>query len=103
MEKSQYTIKYFPKFVSQLDNIFYYFVYELKNKIVAENFYKEVFNKIEKRSYNPTAFQVFKTTKEGVNWYKINVKNFVVLYVVKNEVMEVRRIFYNKRDLNQLI
>ncbi len=104
MEKNNYTIKYLPTFISQFNDILYYFTHELNNKIAAENFYREVINKIEKRSEFPTAFEVFKESREkGVKWYKIQIKNFTIFYVVKNEIMEVRRIYYSKRKFDKLI
>ena len=36
-------------------------------------------------------------------YYKINVRNFYILYVVIDDVMEVRHIFYNRRDLQELL
>lgn len=99
MEKSKYTIKYFPTFIKQLDKIFYYFVHMLNNKIAAENFYEEIFTKIERRSLNPSAYEIFKTTNKGDNWYRLRVKKFTIFYMVRNNTMEVRVILYNKRNL----
>lgn len=104
MEKSKYTIRYLPTFISQFNNILYYLTYELKNKIAAENFYNEVIDKIEKRSEFPTAFEIFKKTKkEGVNWYRIQIRNYTVFYVVEDNIMEVRRIYYGKRNFDRFI
>lgn len=104
MEKIKYTTRYLPTFISQFNNILYYLTYGLKNKIAAENFYKEVIEKIEKRSEFPTAFKAFKKTKkEGVNWYRIQIKNYTVFYVVENNIMEIRRIYYCKRNFDKLI
>ena len=48
MAKHKCTIKYTETFIQQFDNILKYFIYKLKNKIAAENFYDEVIKKIEK-------------------------------------------------------
>ena len=104
MENNKYKIKYLPTFSNQLNSILYYFAYELKNKIVAENFYKEVMQKIEKRSISPASFEIFKKTKEeGVNWYRIQVKKFTIFYVVKGDTMEVRRTLYSRRIFDKLV
>ena len=42
MAKHKCTIKYTETFIQQFDNILKYFIYKLKNKIAAENFYDEV-------------------------------------------------------------
>lgn len=105
MANKKYEIRYLPTFISQLNNILYYITYELKNKIAADNFYNEVVKQIEIRSSNaPEAYEVFKTIKsEKIKYYKINVKNYTIFYVVKNNVMEIRRIYYSQRNFDNLI
>ena len=91
-------------YISQLNNILFYITYELKNKIAADNFYNEVVKQIEIRSNFPESYQVFKTIQDKqIKYYKINVKSFTIFYVVKDNVMEVRRIYYNQRNLDNLI
>ena len=34
---------------------------------------------------------------------KCDVKNYTILYVVKNDVIEVRRIIYSRRNLKDMI
>ena len=100
MANKKYEIRYLPTFISQLNNILFYITYELKNKIAADNFYKEVVKQIEIRSNAPESYEVFKAIKgEQIKFYKINVKNYIIFYVVKDNVMEVRRIYYSQRNL----
>ena len=95
---------YSPTFSNQLKNILQYITYELKNKIAADNFYNEVMNKIKKRSNAPESYKVFKTLNKGkIKYYRINVKNYTIFYVVKNDVMEIRRIYYSARNFDKLI
>lgn len=104
MANKKYEIRYLPTFISQLNNILYYITYELKNKIAADNFYNEVVKQIEIRSNVPESYEVFKTIKsEKIKYYKINVKNYTIFYVVKNNVMEIRRIYYSQRNFDDLI
>lgn len=104
MENKKYEIKYFPDFIEQFNNILYYMKYELKNKIVAENFYKEVIKQIEKRSEAPESYEVFYTTKKYKNKiYKINIKNYTVFYSVVDNILEVRKIYYSRRNFDKLI
>ena len=104
LENKKYEIEYLPTFISQFNNILYYITYELKNKIAADNFYNEVVKQIEIRSEAPEAYEVFKTIKNGeVKYYKINVKNYTIFYVVKNNIMEIRRIYYSQRNFDNLI
>ncbi len=36
-------------------------------------------------------------------YYRINVRNFSIFYVVIDNTMEVRRILYSKRNIDELI
>lgn len=104
MANRKYEIEYLPTFISQFNNILYYITYELKNKIAAYNFYNEVVKQIDIRSEAPESYEVFKTIKSGeVKYYKINVKNYTIFYVVKNNIMEIRRIYYSQRNFDNLI
>lgn len=38
-----------------------------------------------------------------IKYYKINVKNYTIFYVVKDSVMEIRRIYYGQRNFDNLI
>lgn len=104
MANKKYEIRYLPTFISQFNNILYYITYELQNKIAADNFYSEVVKQIEIRSEAPESYEVFKTIRnEEIKYYKINVKNYTIFYVVKNNVMEIRRIYYSQRNFENLI
>ena len=104
MANKKYEIRYLPTFIAQLNNILCYITYELGNKIAADNFYNEVVKQIEIRSNAPESYEVFKTIKdEKVKYYKIKVKNYTIFYVVKNDVMEIRRIYYGQRNFDNLI
>ena len=96
MVNKKYEIKYTPTFITQFNNILYYIAYELKNKIDAENHYNDIIIKIEKRSMSPEIHKVFKVLKDKhTKYYKINVKNYSIFYVIKGNAMEVRRIYYS--------
>lgn len=104
MENRKYEIKYISTFIAQFNNILNYIEYELGNKIAADNLYKEIVKQIEIRSKMPEVCEVYKTIKNGqVKYYKLNVKNYAVFYVVKDNIMEVRRIYYSRRNLDNLL
>ena len=104
MEKNKFIIKYTATFINQFNNITKYFIYKLKNKIAAENFYNEVINKIEKRSENSEGFEKYRLRRKRKNtYYRIYVKNYTIFYVVKNNTMEIRRILYSRRNFDNLI
>ena len=101
---NKYTIRYTYTFIKQFNNISKYIIYKLQNRIAAESFYYEVINEIEKRSENPESFEKYKSRRKRKNiYYKINVKNYTIFYVVQNNTMEIRRILYSRRNLDHLI
>ena len=104
MAQNKYTITYTETFIKQFNNISTYFIYKLQNKIAAENFFYEVINEIEKRSEYPEIFEKYNSTRKRKNtYYRIYVKNYTVFYTVKDNVMEIRRILFSKRNFDKLI
>lgn len=104
MENKEYIVRYLPTFTLQFNNILHYIVYELRNKKAAETLYNEVITQIETRSKWPKAYEIFKITDSGKSkYYKINVKNYAIFYVVKENIMEVRRIYYSRRNFEDIL
>ena len=100
----KYKVKYLPLFYNDLDKITDYIVYKLNNEIVANNFVNELENEINKRAYNPEAYEKYQSTRKRKDtYYRIFVKNYIVFYTVKNDIMEIRRILYSKRNFNKFI
>lgn len=104
MQESKYTLRYLPKYVEDLNEIADYIIHKLKNVTAANNFVDEVERAIWKRLNNPESFEPYKSAKDRKNtYYRIQVKNFTIFYVVIEDVMEVRRIIYSRRDLTKLL
>lgn len=103
MEK-KYNIKYLPSFYRDLDAITDYIKYELQNEVSANRLVDEIENKIIKRLQNLESFEKFQTRRKRLNtYYRIYVKNYTIFYVVIDNIMEVRRIIYSKRNFEKLI
>ncbi len=104
MANNKYIIKYSSTYINQFNSILKYLVDNLKNKIAAENFYNEVIKEIEKRSNNPESYEKYISNRKRKNtYYKIRVKNYMIFYIVKENIMEVRRILYSRRNFDKLI
>lgn len=51
----------------------------------------------------PLAFAPYQTRKpHNQTYYRINIKNFSIFYVVIDDTMEVRRLIYSRRDINKI-
>jgi hypothetical protein len=59
---------------------------------------------IKNRLRNPKSFEIFKSLNNRKHpYYRIYVKSFMIFYVVYDDVMEVRRIIYNRREWHSLL
>ena len=60
---------------------------------------------IFERSNAPESFQRFESDKIRSDiYYRINVgKSYSIFYIVKGEIMEIRRILYSARDIESLL
>ena len=68
--------------------------------MAANKLIDDVENAIIKRSSCAESFEPYHSVKERkYPYYRIYVGNYVVYYVVIDDVMEVRRILYNKRNV----
>lgn len=68
----------------------------------------KLINKLEEaileRLYCPLAFEPYPSKRiRKYSYYRIYVDNFTIYYVVIDNVMEVRRVLYNGRDIDRII
>lgn len=93
----KYQTRYFPKFYDDLERITDYIKTELGNVIAANKLLDEIEKEIEKRRNNPENYE--KYIKHGIIYYRIYVKNYIIFYTIKDNIMEMRRVLYSKRNL----
>lgn len=104
MKNKKYTLRYLPLFKKDLLESIDYIAHKLQNPIAAENLINDIETAILERSENPLSFQPYRSLKDrDTVYYRINVRNYSVFYVVFDDVMEVRRLIYNRRDLSELL
>lgn len=103
MNNKKYSIIYLPLFYKDLNKITKYITHKLNNRIAADNLINEVKQKIEIRAYNPNSYERCTSSKRKHIYYRLYIKNYIVFYIVKDNIMEIRRILYNKRNFNNLI
>lgn len=104
MDDKKYELRFLPLFEDDLNEIVDHIANKLKNPKAANELVNEVEEAIFKRFSYPESFEPYRSAKKRKDtYYVIRVKNYMVFYVVLGNVMEVRRIVYNKRDMNKLI
>lgn len=104
MMEGKFSLRYFPRFEEDLNEIVDYIAFKLQNQTSAKNLTGKIENAILDRLNCPLAFEPFQSTRKRKNpYYRIYVENFVIYYVVIENVMEVRRILYKGRDSGKII
>lgn len=104
MKNKQYGLRFLPLFEYDLNEAVEYIRYHLGNPEAAMRLIDEVEAAVLKRLENPEAFEKYHSAKERkYPYYRIYIKNYIIFYVVIDDVMEVRRLVYNKRDMNTKI
>ena len=104
MTNKNYRLRYLTLFREDLIQATRYISHVLKNPLAAEKLVNETEIAILKRLNNPESFEVFHSTeKRKYPYYRIYVRNYVIYYVVIDDVMEVRRFLYAKREATRLL
>lgn len=99
-----YSLRYLPVAQQDLLEIVDYIQNNLQNPIAAENTLTKIESAILERLKSPESFAIWPSKKKrDFPYRRINVGNYTVWYVVIDDVMEVRRILYSRRDEEKLI
>ena len=100
--KNKYILKYSPEFYNDINCVVIYIKYKLKNNIAARNLISKIEKAINKRSKNPESYEKYKTNANNI-YYRIYINNYTIFYTVFENVMEIRRIIYGRRDIDEII
>ena len=104
MANPKYILCYLPLFEEDLIQAANYISNVLKNPTAAINLVDDVEKAILERLENPLAFEPYRSARQRIYpYYRIYFKNYVVYYVVIDNVMEVRRFLYGGRDKERLL
>ena len=102
MENNCYQLRYLPIFEQDLFDTANYIANVLKNKEAAIRLIDDVEDAILTRLNNPLAFEPYESEKNrDYPYYRIYVRNYVIYYVVIDNIMEVRRLLYGPRDCDR--
>ena len=96
----KFVLRYLPLFEYDLADARDYIALNLKNPTAALHLVEETERAILKRLANPLGFEPYRSARDRKQvYYRINVRNYTVFYVVIGDIMEVRRFVYSRRDL----
>lgn len=104
MSRQTYKLVLLPLFEKDLIEITDYIINVLKNPGAAHRLIDDVESAILKRLEMPLAFAPYKSLKlRKYEYYRISVRKFSIFYVVIDDIMEVRRIIYSRRNIDDLL
>jgi hypothetical protein len=76
----------------------------LQNPTAALRLVEDTEKAILNRLGNPLGYMQYHSKKDRKQpYYRINIRNYAVFYVVIGNVMEVRRFVYSRRDMTRII
>ena len=102
MENKKYKLRYLQTFEKDLLDIVEYIAIVLNNPLAAERLVDNIERALLRRLDSPLSFEKYHSTKERKHpYYRKYVGNYVIYYVVIDDVMEVRRLLYNAMDVNK--
>ena len=104
MDNVKYQLRYLPLFYEDMAEVVDYISIDLQNPSAAMKQIDLTEQAILKRLDNPLSFQPIHSKRERKHpYYRININNYAVFYVVIDGVMEVRRFLYSRRDIQSII
>ena len=100
----KYTLSYLPLFEQDVAAVRNYIAFTLQNPTAALRLVEDTNKAILKRLDNPLAFPPYHSARDRKQpYYRIDIRNFSVFYVLTGNAMEVRRFVYSKRNLPEII
>ena len=100
----EFTLSYLPQFEHDMAAARDYISFTLQNPAAALRLIEDAEKAIMKRLENPLNYQPYSSSRKRKHpYYRINVRNYSIFYVVIDNVMEVRRFVYSKRDLPKIL
>lgn len=100
----QYDLQYLPLFWDDLGQAVLYIQNVLGNPNAAKRLLDQVEQGILDHLKNPTTAAIYKTTRNRpLPYYWFPVGDYMVFYVVYDNIMEVRRFVYGARDLTKVV
>ena len=98
----KYQLRYLPVFREDLQEAIEYISKVLHNPTAAKRLLDDTERAILERLNAPESFQPYVSRKQRAHaYYRINIRDFSVFYVVVGDAMEVRRFIYSKRDIEK--
>jgi addiction module RelE/StbE family toxin len=101
---AKFELRYSPLFYEDLDKITDYLLFELKNELAAKTLLNNTEIAIKKRLRNPLSAAPYRSLGSRPHPYRrILIGNYLVLYVVIDNIMIIRRMLYGRKDIDRIL
>jgi plasmid stabilization system protein ParE len=99
-----YTLAYLPSALSDLDSIVNYISTDLDAPGTAAKLRLEFDRKILTLTKNPLRYRIYRSQGTlKLEYRKMPVKNYSVFYVVKEDLVEIHRVLYSRRNIGAVL
>lgn len=99
-----YQLRYLPLFHDDLEQAVMYISNVLHNPQSAVKLIDDTEKAIQERLKFPLSFEPYRSSRNRqYPYYRIQVGNYYVFYVVIGDVMEVRRFIYGRRNIDGML
>ena len=99
-----YKIDYLPLALEDLKGIIGYITHELEAPRAAENLIKKIDKGVLKIEKNPFRCHVYAPMEKLKYEYRVlNIENYSLFYIIKNEKVEIHRVLYSQRDIYSIL
>ena len=99
-----YQLRYLPLFYADLEQAAMYISNVLQNPQSAVKLIDDTEKAIQERLKFPLAFEPYHSNRQRkYPYYRIQVGNYYVFYVVIGDTMEVRRFIYSRRNIDGML
>lgn len=86
-------------FINDVNLTLDYIEYVLENPIASKRLGDETIKDRLNKPFIPKGYKIFDSQ---VVYYRLYIKNYIVFYTIENDIMQLRRFLYNKRDFDKI-
>ncbi|MDY0267343.1 MAG: type II toxin-antitoxin system RelE/ParE family toxin [Methanimicrococcus sp.] len=102
--KTKYKVRYLPTHEQDVAAVMRYIKYKIQNTAAAERLFDDMNQAVAGRLYSPLSYKpYFSKNERKIPYYRIRVRNYVIYYVVIDDVVELRRFVYNRRNIGDIV
>lgn len=86
-------------FLDDISEITRYIATASGSSATARKFYSDVLLAIEKRSFSAASYEIFHPYEGSPEYYRLYFWKYIIFYIVKDQVMDVRRMLWSGSDI----